>query len=68
MVWRCSPDRAAWRRLRPGAGFWIGLSPPQYLPQAALTLLVADQVDETTDPAEITAYGWVADEGADIDG
>ena len=52
----------------PCAGFWIGLSPPQYLPQAALTLLVADQVDETTDPAEITAYGWVADEGADIDG
>lgn len=50
------------------AGFWIGLSPPQYLPQAALTLLVADQVDVTADLTEVTAYGWVEDEGTDIDG
>ena len=50
------------------AGFWIGLSPPDYLPQAALTLLVAEQVDETAEPVEVLAYGWVEDEGTDIDG
>ncbi len=50
------------------AGFWIGINPPQYLPDVALSLLGADAVFETTDTAEVTAYGWVVDEGNDIDG
>ncbi|ASM72852.1 hypothetical protein SULPSESMR1_02049 [Pseudosulfitobacter pseudonitzschiae] len=50
------------------AGFWIGISPPQYLPDAALSLLGVDAVFETADTTEITAYGWVVDEGTETDG
>ncbi|MCR8828144.1 hypothetical protein NTA49_16520 [Photobacterium sp. TY 1-4] len=50
------------------AGFWIGVSPPQYLPDAALSLLGAGAGFETTDMTEVAAYGWVVDEGSDIDG
>ncbi|UOA26571.1 hypothetical protein DSM107133_01273 [Pseudosulfitobacter sp. DSM 107133] len=50
------------------AGFWIGVSPPQYLPDAALSLLGEETVYETTDTSEVTAYGWVVDEGTEIDG
>lgn len=45
------------------AGVWIGLSPPDAMPDAGALLLGYETADITTTTAELTSFGWDAEEG-----
>ena len=42
-------------------GFWIGLSPPENLPDAGTSLLFGAHDDAVYETAEVTAFGWALD-------
>lgn len=45
------------------AGVWIGVSPPDTLPDAGAFLLGYETTDVTSTTAELTSFGWDLEEG-----
>ncbi|MDW3225560.1 MAG: hypothetical protein R8G34_22150 [Paracoccaceae bacterium] len=45
------------------AGVWIGLSPPEAMPDAGALLLGYEVAEFTSTTAELTSFGWDAEEG-----
>lgn len=45
------------------AGVWIGLSPPETLPDAGVLLFGYETTDVSATTAELTSFGWDLDEG-----
>ena len=45
------------------AGFWLGVSPPDGLPDAGSLILGGDVVAGYDDSAELSGFGWVPEEG-----
>lgn len=45
------------------AGFWIGVSPPQSVPDAGALLLGVQAIEFEDETAELSGFGWDLDEG-----